>query len=330
MTESVRCSRLTSPRMDLEVAMYSDKRKNRQPAGIFPACLLCACVINGCSGSGQDFPAPESPTTAPPAQQTSTNRLDGHFSGLAELPDGTHHVEALITVDGAVRLYVGGPLPTGTILSGGGIPTELLAQADGAMFAGNIAPTDDQGAGSGLVFGMSCDGVAIGRFCDQPAVATIEIATTESGFAFEIDIATSRGNESWHLDVGKYSNYYDLGVASPPSGLYRETLAQFAQAGEVVLRIDVSGTLFFQSPDSGCTGNGAVLPHLDGNHAVWDVSLIVENCAGLYGYLNGSFDGLATISQGGYWDYDVWLLLFLAGAESTSSRIALFSYGQQL
>lgn len=309
--------------------------KERETAGCILACLLCVFALLGCSGSGHDTVAssisatpPEA--TPPPSQRFPTHELSGHFSGLGQLPDGDHYVEALLTVDGAIRLYVAGPLPPGIALSGGGIPTELLNSADAALFAGNFAPDGHQGAGDGLVFGMVCGEADTGRFCDQPVAAVIEIEATRSGFVSELRVETGGGQETWLLDVGEHSVYYDSDASLPPSGLYRETLARFAQAGDVVLQVDGSGQLFFQSPDSACTGNGAVSPHLDGKHFVWDVRLSIENCDSVHAYLNGNFDGLATMTQGGYWDYDAWLQMFLTETEGSASRMALFSHGEQL
>ena len=315
--------------------MFRGGRKDRDAAGYVLAYLLCACAIEGCGGSGHDSPASTTSAippvaTPPPLRPAPKHQLHGHFSGAGQLPDGTHYVEVLATVDGIIRLYIGGPLPTGIIGSGAGLPTELLSLGNAVMFAGDVSLNGVEGSGNGLVFGVACDEADNRRFCDEPAPAVIEVTATESGFISELRVETSGGDETWLLDVGEYSVYYNHDAAGPPSGLYREMLAQFAQAGEVILRVDGSGQLFFQSSDSGCTGNGTVSSHLDGKYYVWDVGLSVENCDSDYAYLNGNFDGLATVSQGGYWDYDARLLMFLAKSENSESRVALFSYSEHL
>ena len=114
--------------------------------------------------------------------------------------------------------------------------------------------------------------------------------------------------------------YNGSGMYRGPVGLFREELAQFAQAGDVIATIDSAGRLFFQSPDSGCTGNGTLAPHADGRFYVFDVNLLIESCDTRYAFLNGEFEGLATESQGGYWDYDNWLIMFLSTPDGSMQQ----------
>jgi hypothetical protein len=62
--------------------------------------------------------------------------------------------------------------------------------------------------------------------------------------------------------------------------------------------------LFFQSAHSGCIGNGTLAPHLDGEFAIFDVTLTIASCNAPYNYLNGEFEGLATTNASSIWDYD--------------------------
>jgi hypothetical protein len=100
-----------------------------------------------------------------------------------------------------------------------------------------------------------------------------------------------------------------------------ERLAPFAATGEPVITIDAGGRLFFQSPMSGCIGNGALVPH--GHHYVFAVDLVIEGCDNAHAYLNGRFEGFATESQSGAWDYDAWLVMWLATLDGSHSRVAL-------
>lgn len=299
----------------------------------FLMCLLFAAVIEGCDGGTYQFTGlPDSPLIAEsnrrPPPSLAAHPLHGHFLGVAQLRDTEYYAEALLTVDGAVQIYVAGPVSSALVMSGAAVPGELLISSDAALFAGDIAPNAKEGSGSGLVFGLACGDAGTDRFCEEPATADIEIAATTGGFVAKLRVATSSGDETWLLDVGEHSLWYDTLAYGPPSGLYHETLAQFALAGDVVLRIDDAGLLFFQSPDSGCTGNGTVSSHLDGEYSVWDVGLHIESCNAPYAFLNGDFDGLATVSQSGYWDYDTWLIMFLTTSEGSAPRAALVSHGE--
>jgi hypothetical protein len=107
-------------------------------------------------------------------------------------------------------------------------------------------------------------------------------------------------------------------------GILSERYAAFARNEPVVIDID-GGRLFFQSPSSGCTGNGELTPHDDGRYFVFDVALTVENCSATYADLNGRFEGLATTTQGGYWDYDNWLVMLLSTPGASPSALLMMA-----
>jgi hypothetical protein len=73
-------------------------------------------------------------------------------------------------------------------------------------------------------------------------------------------------------------------------------------SGDTIISIAADGSLVFQSPESGCTGNGQSQPHLNGAVSVYNVSLTISGCQAPYDYLNGIFVGLASVSPGSYWD----------------------------
>lgn len=98
-------------------------------------------------------------------------------------------------------------------------------------------------------------------------------------------------------------------------GDYSEQLAVFGEPGDVVLNVDSEGAIFFQSPTTGCTGNGTLEPHPDGEYNAYDVQLGIANCQGDYAYLNREFAGLATRSIGDL-DWGDWLVLWLATPEA--------------
>jgi uncharacterized delta-60 repeat protein len=85
-----------------------------------------------------------------------------------------------------------------------------------------------------------------------------------------------------------------------PVGQFLESLAGFAQADDTIVTVDGAGRLFFQSPASGCVGNGTFArrpPYYVFDDYVFDVHLLIANCNASYASLNGVFEGLATITR---------------------------------
>ncbi|MEX2123060.1 MAG: hypothetical protein WD795_04140 [Woeseia sp.] len=254
----------------------------------------------------------------------------GHFRGTAALGDATYHADALLTADGEFRLYVGGLLdsPPG----GMGFVGELFNPEESAQFSGQLEIDGEQGSGDGLVIGEVCAAPGVGRFCDESASAEVSISgMSNDGLAGEVRITTGEGEEIWLLDLAAWSAYYELNAhPASPSGTYQEELAQFAQAGDVIISIDDAGRLFFQAAASGCTGNGALSPHLNGEFYVFDVDLIIENCDASHKFLNNEYSGLATETQNSYWDYDDWLLIFVSTPVGIESPAAITMYANRL
>jgi hypothetical protein len=112
------------------------------------------------------------------------------------------------------------------------------------------------------------------------------------------------------------------------AGQFKELLAEFASAGDLSMNIDSSGKLFFQSANSGCVGNGALVPHLDGAADTYDVTLMMENCNGAYAYLNGQYDGLALFTASSYWDYHYLLRMWLSKPTGETPPAALTMLGE--
>jgi hypothetical protein len=73
---------------------------------------VLATVLAGCDTGGTNEPTSTVAVgagAAPPAATAKPNTIHGHFRGTAIGRDQTYHAEALLTVDGEIRLYVGGP-----------------------------------------------------------------------------------------------------------------------------------------------------------------------------------------------------------------------------
>lgn len=166
-------------------------------------------------------------------------------------------------------------------------------------------------------------------FCDEPASAQVFLDSSSRehlGFLTgDMTVTTASEEERWTVELTSYSIYYQSGAGylGDYAGVLKEHLAPFAQAEEMTLEFGPGGLMKFVSVVTGCAGEGTLLPHLDGQYDVHDVYLQITGCNAQFGYLNSEFEGLATKTQGGYWDYDTWLVIFLAAPEGPPPRPAL-------
>ena len=263
-----------------------------------------ATGLAGCGGTSSEPSAPAAPS--PPTSASPGESGDGRFVGTVTIGSTSLFGDALLTVDGSLRLYVGGPYESTGALQ--------LDKPDGsAQFVGEVSAQGQQVSGSGMVIGQRCALPASDRFCDEPAPAEVRLTVRSGEARGEIEVTTRKGVETWTLNLTAWSNYYGLPARRDDlSGQFQEDLAEFAQDGDTILSIDDAGQLFFQSAGSGCTGNGIVSPHLDGNVNVYKVALTIASCDAPYTHLNGEFEGLATTTPGSYWDYDSFLRVWLS------------------
>jgi hypothetical protein len=252
----------------------------------------------------------------------------------------------LITVDRDVRMHVAGPFDDGTVFSGGGFPV-AADFAESVLFVGNLETIGDESLGQGFVLGQACAPSNPGRFCDVPVPASISVEgrapLPDSGGLYgtivgEIRVTTSAAEETWRLDLslrvgGNHFFGYDpyrQEAYGGPTGQFREMLAGFAQADDTIVTIDVAGRLFFQSPASGCVGNGTLArrpPHYVFDDYVFDVNLLIANCNASYASLNGVFEGLATITGDNLEPCRDWLLMFLSAPVGSAPRPAFTMLG---
>ncbi len=240
----------------------------------------------------------------------SGDAWQGRYVGAVTIGDVKYFGDAMLTADGLIRLYVGGPND-----DSGVIPVTVSASS--LQLVGTLHGQTNQISGDGLVIGQECAASDPNRFCAEIGHANISIALGSDDTLADIQgnilVTTSAGTETWSLDMISFSNYYvDLPATQGGlAGNWTEELADFALNDDTVI-IDASGALFFQSASSGCTGNGQVRPHLDGAVNVYDVSLTISGCDAPHNSLNSAFVGLATTSPSSEWDYDSNLRMWLS------------------
>jgi hypothetical protein len=286
------------------------------PLALIGSLLLQALVGCGGSSNGQSAVAAPPPTVQsaplppPVVRPESGDAWQGRYVGTVTIGDVQYFGDAMLTADGLIRLYMGGPYD-----GGGELP--LAVPASSAQLVGTLHGQTNQISGDGLVFGQECATSDPIRFCAEIGHANMSIAVVSVDSQAEIQgkmlVTTSAGTEPWSLDLINFNNYYVLSATQGGlAGFYKEELAEFALNGDTIISIDAVGMLFFQSPSSGCTGNGQLRPHLDGAVDVYDVSLTISGCDAPHNTLNSKFDGLATISPSSKWDYDANLRMWLS------------------
>lgn len=258
-------------------------------------------------------PAPVSalptPTPTPPSSGTpppSASSYHGRFVGTVTIDGVEHFGDALVTVDGATRLYVGGPYSSSGAL-------QRTKPASSVQFTGDIAVLGDHASGSGAVIAQGCAGPERHRFCAEVASGQINVTSDSGHLRGEIQVRTGGRIESWRLELDEWNNTYELPARLENwTGLYEEELAEFSPLSDVIVRIDAAGRMFFQGAQSGCAGNGTMAPHLDGAFNVYDVRLTIAGCVPPYSYLDGDYEGLGTQTASGYWDYDSLLRIWVS------------------
>jgi hypothetical protein len=236
----------------------------------------------------------------------------GRYVGTVTIGGVDYFGDALLTVDGALRLYVGGSYDDGGQL-------ELSQPENSAQLVANLQRQGNDASGSGIVIGQGCASAEPIRFCNETASGEISVVVDQQIFQGEIRVSTGTGEETWLVDLWAWDNYYVLS-AEPQyvAGQYQEQLAEFNEAANMIIAIDADGRLFFQSAPSSCTGNGTLTRHLDGRFNVYDVELTLESCAGGYAYLNGVYEGLATTTPSNYWNYDALLRVWLSKRDAAA------------
>lgn len=276
---------------------------------------------SGIEGSGtRKSPPPPTPAPSPaptpgPSSTPGTPHTHGRFIGTVKIGNTTYFGDALITVDGEVRLFVGAP---GSY--GGALQTSKPTVSE--QFVGTLTLQGTAASGTGVVMGQYCAGVQLpGPYCGKNAPAEIHLSLTSTDLQGEVQVAAS-GAPAWILNLGYWPNWYEL-PATPYTGELREDIAEFSTNGDTIITFDGNGSLFFQSVSSGCVGNGVMRPHLDGKYGAYDISLTLASCKPPYTYLNGEYAGLAADSADNYWDYDDELRIWVSSTTEGPAAPAL-------
>ena len=297
--------------------------------------LLLAELLNACGGgdgSGQSavaMPGDSAVPTVPPVPPAvPTQAWTGHYVGAVKTADGTYFGDAVFSRDGTVRLYVGGRYDDGGELQ--------MARPEGSVqFVGTVQVRDGQWSGSGVLIGQECAINAANRFCAQTGSAeisgTLQFDAGGSGteqMQGEIQVATDSGKEIWRLDLLLWSD--DPIAPSEGTGQFKEMVAEFAYPGAVIVSFDSTGKFYFQSANSGCAGNGMLVPTVGGSAGPYTATLLMQSCNGAYTYLNGTYEGVALGTPSSRWDYDSLLRIWLSKPTGETPQAALTMLDESL
>jgi hypothetical protein len=291
--------------------------------------LLAACG-GGSAGAGGAIVKNQTQDSGSPSELPPTQTLIGHYIGSVKIAGVSYFADAVFTLEGAVRLYVGGPIG-----EDGQLQTSRPETSE--QFVGTVQMQPGQWSGSGTIIGQGCAAGTANRFCAQPSLAKITAAVQADPqlsvgtqivgeIQGELEVATAGQSEVWSLHL---LQWMDDGPVFPAQ--FQELLAEFALAGAVVVTVDSSGRLFFQSASSGCVGNGTLLASgPDGSAGISELTLLMESCTGPYAYLNGIYNGLALMTPSSEWDYDSWLRIWLSKGDGQTPPAAVTMLGELL
>jgi len=257
----------------------------------------------------------EPPEPVPPPQGGVADDTGGRYVGTVTIDGKTYYGDALVTVEGAVRLYVGAPYADdGTVQKiRPDVYAEFIKYADGST---------DNG------------GVLVWQGCCGDISANLDMTVSSAGdLSGELEILNVDGTRpTWTLDLRSWDNYYTIPASMKRlAGQYAEELAPFAPDGDAIVNIDETGKMFFQSAASGCIGNGTVQPHHFSGINVFNVVLDIEGCRDAHSKWNGTHDGLATTSPSDYWSQDILLRIWFTNRHNWDvPRNAFLMSGRRL
>jgi Domain of unknown function (DUF5666) len=248
-----------------------------------------------------------------------TALLPGSLSGDVTIDGSTLGVEGVLTAEGAFRLNI-------AEWSGGPVSDSGLG-----LLVGDLIVRGSEASGTGVLIGEGCGLSPPGRFCGAGAAVNIELTKTGSlideGASGVITVTTNTGQESWPLRLGYWGGRPGFDPPLNFAGLYEIHQAEFAQ-GDPVVTMNVGSRLFFQSAQTGCTGNGTMSSHPGASVDLYDVKLTIEGCNNSFSYLNTSFEGLSTLESLTPWDYDFSTLrMWLSTPADAASPAAITLWG---
>jgi hypothetical protein len=283
--------------------------------------LLCLLMFAACDADYVVVSLQSDPSLPPPRSTGGRSSMaqgpEGHgrFIGVVRIRNIDYFGDALVTDDGHVRLYVGGPHAHSGSLQ--------VTRPDSSMqFVGTIDLRNGGVFGNGVILTEGC--VPAASDCAGAVPAEINVARITREMRGEIRSMGSDADEIWSLDLAQWDNYYARPAAiASMAGQYEELITELSQQTRTLIRIDERGQLSFQDAQAGCTGRGTLAPRSNGQFSVYDVELHIEACDALHASLNGDLEGMAAESASSVWSYDSFLRIWLTTRDETGSPVAV-------
>ncbi|MDH4127030.1 MAG: hypothetical protein OEW64_11940 [Gammaproteobacteria bacterium] len=283
---------------------------------ILLVCFAMTLTLAACDNSKHP-PAISATQPRPslPPGQIADSKYDwqGYFAGVSSIDNIPYYSEALLTEDGELRIYID--------------------YAEPYLFAGTVEYGHDHADGthgSGRLLRLECSGSMPPASCTEPLAAEVHLTDVTNGYLYgELSVSTPQGDEAWPLSMTwPSSTYIYAATLNRVQGNYVEWLADYSRNQDTVISVDTQGELFFQSPSTGCTGNGLLTPHLAAATSVYAASLSIGNCAADFAYLNTDFTGFATMTYADWeWADGDFLVLWLDTPGSAPAATALVMWG---
>lgn len=224
--------------------------------------------------------------------------LPGRVVGQVTIDGAELTLSGLMTRDGAFRLAIEAP-------------SSLARPMDSGIgqLVGNFTFSANNALGTGVLIGETCGPPSPRQFCGAETPIRIEVtrigSLIDQGSSGVVRVATQVGEVVWPVHLGYWGGIPGLDVVDGYDGVFELHAAEFVRSSAVFMTV-VDGRAFFQSADTGCTGNGVFSPYLD--HNLYSVALEIRGCNGLLSHLNTNFEGLATRESLTPWGYD-WAVL---------------------
>lgn len=280
--------------------------------------LLCATLFAGCDPD-YVFVSVQSDPSLPPssigAQSSMTHGPEEHgrFIGVVRIGTVDYFGDALVTQDGQVRLYIGGPYSNAGSLQVTAHPS--------MQFVGSLDLRNGGTYGHGVVFSEACVATPI---CNHEVPAELNIGPIARVVRGELRLSRDDKDETWSMNLAQWDNdYARTAVTASMAGQYEELISPLSQKTRTLLRIDVNGRLSFQDIHTGCSGRGTLKPHSSGQFNVYDVDLHIESCDAPHAFLNGDLEGLAAESASSSSDYDSLLRIWLSTHAERGTLVGL-------
>jgi hypothetical protein len=298
-------------------------------------CLLaCAQVLLAVALAGCHDASTSASRAASPAQPPAEATPSASASALAELLEGTVTIEQVdysfwgwLTADGTLRLNINRP-------SAAIVVDEVYVDdvnAGIAQIVGTLGVSGTSASGNGVMIGEGCSSPT--PFCDpagapQGALVVLRrTGATDTGTGL-IRVTTSRGDEFWSLALEYWGSqgFQRVGDVAIVPGLYGVRQPEITPNDSAVMNVDDQGRLFFQSAETGCTGNGAIEPLRGADNGLYRVTLTIDDCTGALSYLNGDLVGLSDMSLSLPWEGDgraIYEMLLSTAPGASSSSVAI-------